>query len=84
MKIEKNFAELNMKHGWLALGAFAKKHHVSFNGTCGAMDNASDYGSEDSRFESWQVRFFLEANVSFRFSTSTSDVIVIGKLEALY
>ncbi len=24
--------------------------------TCGAMDNASDYGSEDSRFESWQVR----------------------------
>ena len=25
---------------------------------CGAMDNASDYGSEDSRFESWQGRFF--------------------------
>lgn len=23
---------------------------------CGAMDNASDYGSEDSRFESWQGR----------------------------
>ena len=22
------------------------------------MDNASDYGSEDSRFESWQVRSF--------------------------
>ena len=22
------------------------------------MDNASDYGSEDSRFESWQVRCF--------------------------
>ena len=22
------------------------------------MDNASDYGSEDSRFESWQVRNF--------------------------
>ena len=22
------------------------------------MDNASDYGSEDSRFESWQGRFF--------------------------
>ena len=50
----------------------------------GATDNASDYGSEDSRFESWQVRFFLEANVSFRFSTSRSDVTVIGKLEALY
>ena len=25
---------------------------------CGAMDNASDYGSEDSRFESWQGRAF--------------------------
>ena len=25
--------------------------------SCGAMDNASDYGSEDSRFESWQDRF---------------------------
>ena len=23
---------------------------------CGATDNASDYGSEDSRFESWQAR----------------------------
>ena len=26
------------------------------HGPCGAMDNASDYGSEDSRFESWQGR----------------------------
>lgn len=25
---------------------------------CGAMDNASDYGSEDSRFDSWQARAF--------------------------
>ena len=24
------------------------------------MDNASDYGSEDSRFESWQGRFFAD------------------------
>ncbi len=24
----------------------------------GAMDNASDYGSEDSRFESWRARTF--------------------------
>ena len=23
---------------------------------CGAMDNASAYGAEDSRFESWQGR----------------------------
>ena len=29
------------------------------NRPCGAMDNASDYGSEDSRFESWQGRFFF-------------------------
>ena len=27
--------------------------------TCGAMDNASAYGAEDSRFESWQVRNLL-------------------------
>ena len=26
---------------------------------CGAMDNASDYGSEDSRFDSWQARIFM-------------------------
>ena len=25
------------------------------------MDNASDYGSEDSRFESWQARFFARS-----------------------
>ena len=25
----------------------------------GAMDNASDYGSEDSRFESWRGRCFF-------------------------
>ena len=41
---------------------FAKKTHFSKpssdSWTCGAMDNASDYGSEDSRFESWQVRSF--------------------------
>ena len=28
---------------------------------CGAMDNASDYGSEDSRFDSWQARIFYFA-----------------------
>ena len=38
------------------------KYHMSErmccsrNRACGAMDNASDYGSEDSRFESWQAR----------------------------
>ena len=30
--------------------------------SCGAMDNASDYGSEDSRFESWQDRKLLLTN----------------------
>ena len=38
------------------------------NWTCGAMDNASDYGSEDSRFESWQVRCL------FRFHNHTKLV----------
>ena len=31
---------------------------VAVGWSCGAMDNASDYGSEDSRFESWQDRVF--------------------------
>ena len=26
---------------------------------CGAMDNASAYGAEDSRFESWQAQIFF-------------------------
>ena len=30
--------------------------------SCGATDNASDYGSEDSRFESWQDRLSLLAH----------------------
>ena len=30
--------------------------HSAHVGSCGATDNASDYGSEDSRFESWQDR----------------------------
>ncbi len=28
-------------------------------GSCGATDNASAYGAEDSRFESWQDRIIL-------------------------
>ena len=34
-------------------------------GPCGATDNASDYGSEDSRFESWQGRltFCMDVHV---------------------
>ena len=26
---------------------------------CGAMDNASAYGAEDSRFESWHAQTFI-------------------------
>ena len=33
-------------------------YSLSLSRPCGAMDNASDYGSEDSRFESWQGRSF--------------------------
>ena len=29
---------------------------IGFQGASGAMDNASDYGSEDSRFDSWLAR----------------------------
>ena len=39
--------------------------------TCGAMDNASDYGSEDSRFESWQVLALFE----FPFLTFLSNFL---------
>ena len=35
--------------------------------SCGAMDNASAYGAEDSRFESWQDRYILL--LSFYFSS---------------
>jgi hypothetical protein len=31
---------------------------------CGATDNASDYGSEDSRFESWQGRVIFLKSIS--------------------
>ena len=33
---------------------------------CGPTDKASDYGSEDSRFKSWQGRFFLSCTI-YRF-----------------
>ena len=38
--------------------------HLGFRRPCGAMDNASDYGSEDSRFESWQGRTFFFISLS--------------------
>ena len=31
---------------------------------CGAMDNASAYGAEDSRFESWQGRTFFFSDLT--------------------
>ena len=39
----------------------------------GAMDNASDYGSEDSRFESWRARTF--AFFHFLFKTPSWPLI---------
>ena len=42
-------------------------YRVLYNqkGACGAMDNASDYGSEESRFESWQAQIFcLMTNIN--------------------
>ena len=47
---------------------FEYLNYVHFSGPCGAMDNASAYGAEDSRFESWQGRTFL--NVKFSLSIS--------------
>ena len=32
---------------------------VTVTGACGAMDNASAYGAEDSRFESWHAQSSL-------------------------
>ena len=34
--------------------------HFWTHWACGAMDNAPDYGSGDSRFESWHARNFLD------------------------
>ena len=33
--------------------------NLCFTWTRGAMDNASAYGAEDSRFESWRARYFF-------------------------
>ena len=35
---------------------FGRLNEGDHSRSCGATDNASDYGSEDSRFESWQDR----------------------------
>ena len=39
----------------------------------GATDNASDYGSEDSRFESWRARTFCQADFCALEFSPTSD-----------
>ena len=49
--------------------------------TCGAMDNASDYGSEDSRFESWQVRYILSSTDRFFVGNKNVDVIQVPKMK---
>ena len=59
--------------------------------TCGAMDNASAYGAEDSRFESWQVRTFYRTHVEhfflldymFTFFSPRVKSIQIVNLESL-
>ena len=46
-------------HGTFYLGWWRVRllvAHTICSWPCGATDNASDYGSEDSRFESWQGR----------------------------
>ena len=35
---------------------------------CGAMDNALDYGSRDSRFDSWQIRIFISIYLSVNYT----------------
>ena len=37
--------------------------HMYSKWACGAMDNASDYGSEDSRFDSWQARNIFKLRI---------------------
>ena len=55
-------------------------------GARGAMDNASDYGSEDSRFESWRARtrnFFIiiyTANLTTNTAASTYTLLRCGKV----
>ena len=50
------------------------------NWACGAMDNASDYGSEDSRFESWQAQkeyfFFISCRYPLFLSFSASALFL--------
>ena len=42
---------------------------------CGAMDNAPDYGSGDSRFDSWQARVIC---TDLRFKKDSGDNFVIA------
>ena len=51
-------------------------------GARGAMDNASDYGSEDSRFESWRARtrnfFMIISTVNLTTNSTLSTYTFIG------
>ena len=47
---------------------------------CGAMDNASDYGSEDSRFDSWQARItFIRLELIFSSCIGLNERPIINK-----
>ena len=51
---------LNMQ-SWSVFIKLVSKYNLNLDQEswpCGAMDNASAYGAEDSRFESWQGRTF--------------------------
>ena len=46
----------------------------------GAMDNASDYGSEDSRFESWRARTFCNLHHQLSFTKCNLRNVIIYRV----
>ncbi len=48
------------------------------------MDNASDYGSEDSRFESWQARIVLNFFFNFHTDCALNLVFLLAMIRYIY
>ena len=44
--------------------------HCQKKRVCGAMDNASAYGAEDSRFDPWQTRHTIKSYHAFQIVSS--------------
>ena len=44
--------------------------HCRKKRVCGAMDNASAYGAEDSRFDPWQTRHTIKSYHAFQIISS--------------